>query len=351
MSHYLRCIKLALSYSDYEVLFAYSEKYNAFVKKAGFNSFHVEQFTSDEVMAKAEKFDFSWLNLSDIERIYSSQVKTIERLKPYFVISDTSPTLKMAAEKANVKYVALMNAYMSKYYDGVRNVSRTHYSYNYLQKLPLPVSVYITKLAEKAAFKKVHEPFRELRKHEGLGKVKSYLDELEGDENLICDDETIFALKKPPFNYKTIGPLLYNQTYKESELISRLDLTKKTICVCLGSSGNWRSLTFLSQDKYNAVNWIVAGDTKKELKAAHLFHKDFVNLNEVLPLCALMICHGGNGTIYEGLKHKNRMLFLTNHFEQEWNAHRLSHLGYGIIINDDPQKAIDDTIAQLLDKE
>lgn len=348
MSHYLRCITLAAKYSDYEVLFAYSQKYDALVKKAGFNSFYVEQFNSSEVMDKAAKFDFSWLNYLDLERVYLSQVKVIEELKPYLVISDTSPTLKMASEKTNVKCVALMNAYMSKHYKGVRGVSRTHYSYEYLKKLPQSIAIFITKIAEKAAFKKVHEPFKRLRKTYGLGKKKFYLDELEGDENLICDSPDIFSIKNAPYNYKVIGPLLYKQSNNENELITSLNNSKKNICVCLGSSGNWSALKFLSNNKYRAVNWIIAGDVKNEIKGAHIFSKDFINLDKILPLCDLLICHGGNGTIYEGLKHAKYMLFLTNHFEQEWNAQRLSELGNGIQINDNPEKIINEKLTEIL---
>ncbi len=348
MSHYLRCITLARSYSDYEVMFAYSSKYDAFVKQAGFNSFEVEQFNSSEVMAKAAKFDFSWLNFSDLERVYHSQVKVIQTLKPYLVISDTSPTLKMAAEKTNVKCASLMNAYMSKYYSGVRGVSRTHYSYEYLQKLPISIAMFITKAAEKAAFKKIHHPFKELRKLQGLSKKRSYLDELEGDENLICDDPAIFSVAKAPYNYKVIGPLLYKQTEQENDLVKSLNNGKKNICICLGSSGNWSSLKFLSNDKYRVVNWIIAGDVNNELKGAHIFSKEFINLDEILPLSDLLVCHGGNGTIYEGLKHNKYMLFLTDHFEQEWNAKRLSDLGKGISINDNPEKAINEKLTAIL---
>ncbi len=347
MSHYLRCIKLAEIYSDHEIHFAYSEKYDVFVKKAGYSSFVVEKFDALEVMRQAAEFNFSWLNYKDLERVYLSQVKAINALNPDFVISDTSPTLKMAAEKTNVNCISLMNAYMSKYYDGVRGVSRTHYSYEYLKKLPSSLAKIITRFAEKAAFTQVHKPFKQLRKKYGLSKKLFYLDELEGDENLVCDSEELFSLKKPPFNYKVIGPLLYQQTSEELDLMSSLPPNKINICICLGSSGNWTSLNFLSDEKYKKVNFIVAGDLKRELKGSHFFHRDFVNLDKILPHCSLLICHGGNGTIYEGLRHKKQMLFLTNHFEQEWNAERLSQLGYGICLNDNPEKIISEKLEEI----
>jgi UDP:flavonoid glycosyltransferase YjiC (YdhE family) len=95
MSHYLRCIALAQNYKDYDILFAYSDKYDVFVRKAGFGSFKVETFNAELVLECAQKFNFSWLNLNDIETIFLSQKQVIKDYKPYMVIGDTSPTLSI----------------------------------------------------------------------------------------------------------------------------------------------------------------------------------------------------------------------------------------------------------------
>ncbi|MEO6303969.1 MAG: hypothetical protein ABIP51_12435 [Bacteroidia bacterium] len=348
LSHYLRCITLAESYKDYEILFAFSEKYDPFIKKAGFNSFKVESFDPVEVMKCAAEFNFSWLNCNSIESVLQSQIKVINDLKPYFVIGDTSPTLKMAAEFTKVKYIALMNGYMSKYYSNVRALSITHSGHKHLSKLPENISNPITTFAENIAFKIVHKPFRKIRRKYGLSKITNYLNEMEGDENLLCDEPWLFPQNKLPANYKVIGPLLYASTENEKEFLSTLNPLKPTICVCLGSSGNWNALQFLSEKKYNLFNLVVAGDLNKILQGEHIYHKEFVNLNEILPQCFFMICHGGNGTIYEGIKHKIFMLCLTSHFEQEWNVQQISKLNLGIMINNSPSKYIDKKMEEVL---
>ena len=43
----------------------------------------------------------------------------------------------------------------------------------------------------------------------------------------------------------------------------------------------------------------------------------------------LMICHGGNGTIYQALAQGVPILGLTSIFEQEWNMNRVEELGLG----------------------
>jgi len=348
MSHYLRCIELCKQYQDYEILFAYSNKYNVFVKRAGYESFKVEIFNAVEVMKCAAEFNFDWLNEKDIERMLLSQVKIIETLKPYMVIGDTAPTLKMAAEICKVKYVSLMNAYMSKHYKETRVLSVTHPAYKHLVKLPINISNAITKFAEKIAFRMVHRPFKKVRKKNSLHYISNYLDELEGDENLLCDEEWLFPQKKLPHNYKFIGPLYCVSNDNEERLLSELDPLKPNICVCLGSTGNWSLLSFLNNEKYSNFNFIVTGDLKQILNGKHIYHREFANLNVILPKCCFMICHGGNGTIYEGLRHKKFMLCLTSHFEQEWNVHRLAQLDLGIMINAAPEFYINKKMEEVL---
>lgn len=341
MSHYLRCIVLAKQYPNDDVLFAQSEKYDSFVKDAGYSTFKVESFDPVKVMECAAKFDFSWLNEQDIERVFRSQMNAIENLKPDIVIGDTSPTLRMASEFNAIPYVVLMNGYMSRYYKNVRSLSKTHPGYIHLSKLPLSVSNRIIKIAEKISFKLIHKPFRKLRRKYKLRSVCNYIQEMEGDENLICDHDFLFPQRKLPANYQIIGPLMYEQVNNETQLISELDPNKKTICVCMGSTGKWDKLQFLSSSKYDSYNIITAGDLQNKIQGNHIIARPFVALEKILPHCSALLCHGGNGTIYHGIENKVYILCLTDHFEQEWNVQQLEAFKLGVSINEAPKEKLD----------
>ncbi len=341
MSHYLRCIVLAKQYPNDEIFFPYSEKYNDFVSKEGYSTFNVESFDPVKVMKDAAKFDFTWLNEKDIERVFKSQVNALKSLKPDFVIGDTSPTLKMAAEFADVPFTALMNGYMSKYYKNVRCLSITHVSYPFLSWLPTTFKNQIITVAEKISFRQIHKPFKKLRRQYNLKSISNYLNEIEGDENLICDYDFLFPQKELPVNYRIIGPLKYITKSNDNEIISQINPTKKTICVCMGSSGDWEKFQFLSNSKYANYNIIVAGDLQNKIKGNHVISSRFVNLEKIVAHCCILICHGGNGTIYYGIDNKIPILCLTSHFEQEWNVQQLEALKLGACINKKPQKKID----------
>jgi UDP:flavonoid glycosyltransferase YjiC (YdhE family) len=332
MSHYTRCVVLAEKFygSDSEVLFQSSSRYNGLVVKHGFKTFDCETFDSYYVMQCAAKFDFSWLNERDVERVFLSQIKAIEHHQPDLVIGDTSPTLKMAAEKTGVAYTALTNGYMTKHYAHTRKLSRTHVAYRHVSRLPERLGDRITNYAEKLAFKNVHAPFRCLRKKYGLKHVDTYLDELEGDENLICDLPELFLQKNLPDNFRFIGPLIYERADLP---IAEFSSSKPNILVCMGSTGDWKALIFLNDVVFAEYHIITAGDKHNLLHAPHISPYDFINLSQAASRVDLMICHGGNGTIYHGLLNEVYMLCLTDNFEQEWNVHALERIGIGLNVS------------------
>lgn len=344
LSHYLRCITLAQDYTACEILFVSSRQYNNFVTRAGYSTFECESFDPNQVMEKARRFDFSWLNRADLERIYLAQVHCIKQLQPDLVIGDTSPTLKMAAESCSVPLLSVMNAYMTRYYAEVRQLSRTHPAYRYLRIFPQFFLRSLTQVAEHVVLRRVHRPFRYLRRKYTLRPVSNYLHELEGDENLLCDREDLFPQRRLPDHFKFRGPLLYAFGGSEQALLNLLPPERPNIFVCMGSSGDISRLAFLANERYAGFNIIVAGDPGPLYNVKHVYHKPFIHLDVVLPLCRLMICHGGNGTVYTGLKHKIPLLCLSSHFEQEWNIQMLEKNGLGRSINNDPERLVNEAL-------
>jgi UDP:flavonoid glycosyltransferase YjiC (YdhE family) len=331
LSHYLRCLVLADSYdkNQYRILFLYSPQYARFVEQHGYETFACEQFQPEEVMECARNFDFSWLNEADLDKVLVSQIAAIRHYNAAIVIGDVAPTLNMAAEYTGAQYVSLLNGYMTKYYAVTRKVPRMHVSSDYLKVLPDMISDLITDFAEKLTFRKIHAPFKLLRKKYDLQAKADYISEIEGDTNLICDLPDLFPQKNLPANYSFTGPLIYQYADLESDWLEEIPLEKPVIFVSMGSTGDWERLTFLNDPYYSRYVVITAGDTNKYVCAPHIISRDFVNLTQVLKKSDLMICHGGNGTIYPGIINRVYLLCLSSHFEQEWNMHALEKNGYG----------------------
>ena len=331
LSHYLRCLVLADTYNkeEYEIYFISSARYNHFVLQHGYKTFNCLQFDEQYVMLCSKRFDFSWLSLPNLERIMLAQVASIKELKASIAIGDVAPTLKMATSLTGIEHISLLNGYMTRYYAHSRKISRKHKTFFFIKFLPDAVAELLANMGEKMAFKKIQQPFNDLRQKYGLQSVANYLIEIEGDVNLICDLPALFPQKNLPPAYQFIGPLTYQFQEQDDSWLSAIPSDKPVICVSLGSTGDWNNLSFLNDPYYSKYTIVTAGDTANVLFGRHILSKGFVNLDRLLKVCNLMICHGGNGTIYHGIFNQVYMLCLSSNFEQEWNINALEKGGYG----------------------
>jgi UDP:flavonoid glycosyltransferase YjiC (YdhE family) len=335
LSHYLRCLVLAKHLSPYfKIKVAHHPAYNHFIEQEGFSTFNYSGLNEEKVMQHVKNFDFSWLNERNIEALFKEQVEIINNFKPDAVLGDAMPTLKMAAEYTGVHYISLINGYMSRYYAVTRSLSRTHFAYKYVNQLPDLLKEYAISTGEAIAFRQVHKPFQKLRRKYNLNWQGQYLNETEGDQTLICDLPDLFPQKQLPAGFSVIGPLVYTSSNNSESKALRLDPDKKTIYVSMGSSGNWENLSFLNDIYYQKYNIIAAGDSKGILSATHISHARFINADALFPAVDLVICHGGNGTIYQALAYGIPLLCMTAHFEQEWNVTAIHNAGLALSLDD-----------------
>lgn len=331
LSHYLRSLVLADSYDQrhYNILFLSSEKYNVFVQQHQYKTFTCLQFDQEQVMSSIRKFKFDWLKQPELEEIMLAQIAVIKSLGANIVIGDMAPTLKMAAEYCHVSYLSLMNGYMTKHYAATRKISRRHKAFPIFKRLPGPLADWLTNLGETITMRQIHHPFRQLRDRYQLTYVANYILEMEGDHNLICDLPHLFPQKLLPINYAYTGPLIYKPKADKEQWMQDIGAEKPLILIAMGSTGDWSRLEFLNQEYYSRYNFVTAGDAGVVLHAPHFIPRIFVDMMEVLKKADLMICHGGNGTVYQGILCGVFMLCLSSHFEQEWNIDALEKNKFG----------------------
>lgn len=333
MAHYLRCLQIS-SYLQlyFQIKFLFSPKFHSFIAQAGFETFECEALDAEKVQKGMISFDFTWLNERDLYRIYEGEVKIIKESGAAAVLGDMSPTLKMAAEKTGVQYFSLINGYMSRHYTYVRRIPRSFPLYRFCNDLPATLSNYFISMGEQISFHKIHSPFSKIRKHEGLSSKHSYLQELEGDVNLLCDLPEIFPQKNLPANYYFIPPL-YHRVHNNKK-ITKTDDTKKTLYVSMGSTGDWEKVAFLNHVDYNKYNVVTAGDNNHVIFGSNVFSYPFIDSSELFTIADLVICHGGNGTTYQALSYGIPVLCKTSHCEQEYNADGLERLHLGKSLDD-----------------
>lgn len=330
MSHYLRCIQAArFLRHDYEILFADCAAYRKYMDAERFGKFHAPGPDAEEVIRLSSRFDFSWLNEKMLEESFLAQLKAIEQLRPSVLAGDNSFSLRMAAEKTGIPYIGIQNAYMSKYYAIQRRMSRLHPKTSQVEMLPPPLYRWLVRTAESFQMRKIHAPFRRLRKKYGLPETETFPDELEGNFNLLCDLPEIFPQKNLPDNYLFCGPLMYENKSADESLLAELKNNKPGILVSMGSSGSFAAVEVLNHPAFAAYNIVAAGDQQRVLNAPHIIHRPFVNARSLEGQLNLFIFHAGNGSMYEALRQALPMLTAPFIFEQEWNEQRILELKLG----------------------
>jgi UDP:flavonoid glycosyltransferase YjiC (YdhE family) len=65
----------------------------------------------------------------------------------------------------------------------------------------------------------------------------------------------------------------------------------------------------------------------------HVHVERFVNADLVLPHCDLMVCHGGNGTVYQALSHGVPLVGAPAHAEQAYSLKRAREHGVGVALS------------------
>jgi UDP:flavonoid glycosyltransferase YjiC (YdhE family) len=324
LSHYLRCLVLCRHLRDYfEIKIANNPAFRSFITQEALATFECEEINADAAIKSMKKFDFSWLNEAELERAFLEQSRIIRSLKPVAVMGDHSITLKMAAESTGSCYVSLLNGYISKHYAAHRDISRTHPAYPFLKMLPDPLQAVLTKHGERIAFRQIHKAFGKIRKKYKLSSKYQYLDELEGNLTIICDLPELFPQGEQAPGYLQISPLVYTNAATTKIRPSYLNPDKKTIFASIGSTGDWQNISFLNNRFFEKYNVVAAGDENRILPAPHICHRPFVNIDELFPFTDLVVCHGGNGTLYQALLHQIPLLCRSSHCEHEWNIYAL----------------------------
>ena len=351
LAHYLRCLRLAAWLRPhFRIQFLFSDRYASFVSEAGYATFSGVALDADTIQQGVQSFDFSWLNEKDLFRVYQQQVALLQQLMPQYVLGDMAPTLGMAAEKTGVTYLSLVNGYFTRYYAHPRKIPSDFPLYQWLNRLPRPLLRYMSTIGEQQYFAHLHRPFQKIRSREGLSLRHTYMQELEGDITLVPDLASLFPQQALPDNYHFLPPLFHPLQDGEEAICHRLDRSKKTLLVTMGSTGNWQTMAFLNHPAFSRYNLVAVGDKEGIVKGAHVVALPFTNSRPLFEAVDLVICHGGNGTCYQALSCGIPVWCYTAHLEQEYNVEGLQRAGLGIWLNDIPVAAYPSLIEQWLQK-
>lgn len=364
MAHVSRPLEIAkvLRKQGHEIIFAGFGKYLEIAGREDFEIVELPYITSDHVAkaVKAQRLD-KLFKAEQLSVFIEAELKLYKKINPDLILIDNRMTAFTSAELAGIKTVSILNVHMSRYrkvpFFSLRNILGIKEN-KQETNLFIKLADWIENKLEFFFYDRlVMSDMNKLRKKYGLKKKYGFSIE-EGDLTLFPDLPHFNPVQEMPANAHYIGPLTWHTNMPAPLCIreKKLDPSKKTIYLTIGSDGLEELLAEINSLANNDVQIIIA--LGRKIKASditvpsNVFIEEFVNTDELYAttpsgkcMVDLVVCHGGNGTIYQALAAGIPIVGISTHEEQNYGLNRLNRLELGIGIT---EKALKQKGLQLL---
>jgi len=340
ITHVIRPLLIAkeLKKRGHKVYFAFPYfRYKNLLEKEKIPFFKLEAIDREKALEiiKTYKYDTKTI-VKRFKKDLSSDLKIINKIKPDLVINDIRWTAKLACYLSNTKYVSILNAYHTSLL---------------LTKHLIPQKYFLSRIIPKKLQKKIFplthkfmdyylgRAIRKLARKYKIKNIQTAIQSLISDRlNLIADTREFFPCKrKNKFHY--IGPFLWQPSLPIPKFMNKIDRNKPIIYLTFGTSDDFKLLDLIIKTLSKKYQIIAStgggygGEQLSDVENEKVFIKDFIPALKILDKVFLVICHGGNGTIYQALSKGKPLICLPTFYDQEWNSERVEQLGLGRKLN------------------
>jgi UDP:flavonoid glycosyltransferase YjiC (YdhE family) len=333
LAHVTRPLEIAkeLRSRGHLVIFAGIGQYLFLTQESGFNYIESPYFNPEDMLkATVENRLWNLFPEKDLQLFIDFEIALIEKEKPDLILNDCRMTANTSAEFTKTPIVTIVNAHMTNQREIPFYVMNDWFSF-----APEILKRGVDKIENIMELTLYHQlvlkGICKLRKKYGLPTRFGYENEC-SSLNLIPD--------LPEFNpiishshYQYVGPLMWKNHFPAPKCLEKLRKDCPVVYLSIGSNGLDSLLENTDLLKSSNLQFIVAaGKNFPEEKTnlmGNVFIEKFINVDLVLPNCDLVVCHGGNGTIYQALKYGLPILGFSTHAEQAFGLKRLQYLGLG----------------------
>ncbi len=354
LSHLLRSIEIAKAVrkKGYKVIFAAEGIYVDFIAKNGFE--YLPVFTNDPVhtMKATRSGMFFYYNSARIKKSVESETECIKKVDPEVIVGDFRWTLRISAEYCKVPYVGIINAIWTPFYAEFRSISekmllRKIFGIRFMEK----ISPFGTRLMMRRRGK----PFYRLRKKLGITPIKNLNYEMYGDRNIMPDLPEFCPTKDLPNNFTYIGPLFVSDETLGTPVQKDFPSTPY-IYATLGSTATPKMILTLFKALAEQPLPVVMTTGKQPLPASapdNFILYDYLSGQQAYSNARAVICHGGQGTLYQALSYGIPVIGIATHNDQQWNLDRITVLQLGKQFGEDSctPKEISEALKEVMDNE
>ncbi|HJT96776.1 MAG TPA: nucleotide disphospho-sugar-binding domain-containing protein [Rhodanobacteraceae bacterium] len=328
----------ALRDAGHNVVFAARGKCTAYIEECGFEVEDVVELDRERSVAFINKSSLGYHTKESIAEFVEQESALIRKHKADAVVDLHRPTLKLSALLTKTPRAVLCNTVLTRYYAGEKFLPESHPLSSIVKHLPDRILRPVSAWAEDQLFRSWVKPYNAYLKGRSDVRFETMKDLFEGDATILMDAPEFAPSVELPAHVHAVGPLVHEQKDKVPDWYSKLDPSKKSVFVYLGSYGEQfsRIVDYLGRLLGDRDDFQVVAATGGLYEydgaetPANVIVSDYVPASLVLSRnCAAMITHGGRGSIYSALHHGVPLVGIPNQGEQEWNLDAVERHGVG----------------------
>jgi UDP:flavonoid glycosyltransferase YjiC (YdhE family) len=336
LSHTSRPFEIAkvLREQGHDVIFAGDGHYMKLPRDEGFQVLPIVTINPDRVLACSRRGRANWYRYRLIEQCVDEELELFKVVKPDLVLTDFRLPLSTSCELAGVPLAVVLNAAWTDYY-AVRIRAPEHLGVTRVlgkrltsKFIPWIKNCIITVDAR---------PFNKYRRERGLPERKNIWDIWRGDLNLIADIPDYGPTRNLPDNYHYIGPIVWEPDLEPPAWLEKLDSKRPTIYFSMGSTGYARffeqAIELFRDTDYQCV-MTTAGMVTLSDVPDNFYVVDYAPGSKIMEKSDVVVCHGGNGTIYQAMAKGTPIIGIPAMHGQEFNLDRVVDLGIGIHLSE-----------------
>jgi UDP:flavonoid glycosyltransferase YjiC (YdhE family) len=326
LSHLVKClaIRKGLLAQGHEVVLAAGQRHRQFLQQQGITFTYLPSLQD----GGGDSFpSIDWfMRPAEIQKVLTIELELLQQVRPHRVLGVFRFTLKAAAELAGIPYDSLICGCMLPeleegmgFFPGEAGAEREH--------------GYMT-LFFRYAGARISQILRTYR----LPAVEDARDMLCGERTFLWDFPEFMPLPRRPGRYH-VGPIGWIDWPDQSHLADiekylhqdgPLAIVAFGTCVSSLPAAR-RIIHILVRLGFQVI--LAAGGQRELLQTAdwgpHVQVCAFAPMSDLLPKAALMICHGGQMTLFDALAHRVPTVVMPFQPEQAHNGVCLERLGCG----------------------
>lgn len=338
LSHLSRPLGVALELRrmGHEVIFAGDSPKTSLIVQQGFAVLPCYEPDPAMLYGNIRAGRLRFVKDSEIERMMSADLETIRAVNPDLVLSDGRFTAPLSTYIAQVRHAAIVNVSSTEY--------RAIPYIPFFEKFPTwlfkrdsgfwKILDRINLCLEMKLFNSVMNIFTKLSKEHNLPRPVTATNCLAGkDITLLADIPEYFPTKNLPSNYHYIGPLTWKSEIALPDWWPPQKISNRLVYVTMGTTGVASFFDILASILVSAPFTTVMSTggipVNFDGKTGRIYAESYLDGDLVMEQCDVVVCHGGNGTIYQALSHGKPIIGIPTIPDQSFNMRRVEALGVG----------------------